>query len=125
MSQTTTAIPAFDHLPEVNAGSGAAALQRLSDEWLRAPLAKRHGVKQITIKEDHGRTLIGDVAFEMLHDPSRDSLEPYTLHFPVDKTLCFTLSNAVLPIRRCGSGSSRSYVPGENDPERLTNDTSR
>ena len=34
MSQTTTAIPAFDHLPEVNA-LGAAALQRLSDEWLR------------------------------------------------------------------------------------------
>jgi hypothetical protein len=94
MSQTTTAIPAFDHLPEVNA-LGAAALQRLSDEWLRDPLAKRHGVKQITIKEDRGRTLIGDVAFEVLDDPSSDSLEPYTLHFPVDDLVLYIIERGV------------------------------
>ena len=44
MSQSATAIPAFDHLPEVNA-LGTATLQRLSDEWLKTSLAKRHGVK--------------------------------------------------------------------------------
>ena len=60
-----------------------------------APLAKRHGVKRITIQEDGGRALIRDVALEVLHDLSRDSLEPYSLHFPVDDLVLYIIERGV------------------------------
>jgi hypothetical protein len=94
MSQSATAIPAFDHLPEVNA-LGSATIQRLSEEWLETRLAKKHGVKQIIINEEGGRAIIEDVVLEVLHDPSRDSLEPYTLKFPVDEMVLYIIERGI------------------------------
>ena len=75
MTQTTSVIPAFDYLPEVIA-LGRVSLQRLSDEWLETPAAKKHGVKLVAIEEENGRPFIGNIGIEVLHDPEARSLEP-------------------------------------------------
>jgi hypothetical protein len=94
MSTLDTAIPAFDHLPEVQR-LGKNVIQRLSDEWLRTPPARRHNVERIVIEEKAGRPFIADVSIEVLHDPLSDDSEGASVHFPLDELLVYIIDRAI------------------------------
>ena len=78
MSTTEVAIPAFDELPELQR-LGTAVLQRLTDSWLRTPVAKEHRIEKIIIDERNARPVIVDctVSLPPSETPSGNASKPF------------------------------------------------
>jgi hypothetical protein len=94
MSNTESAIPAFDSFPEIQT-LGREAIQGLSNEWLYTPIARKYNVKKVEIGGVDKRPLIQNIEIEHLHDPLASPTASHLLHFPLDDLLNYIIERGI------------------------------